>query len=246
MHLHLAAASCKSLYAKEPLVIGLFCGMLVALLRSMTYKDKASNESWPPYCKLAFENVYLGKVMAHKELGKLIRQVGLDTVVALPPARCFVLDSCQHVPHLCVLRCVAVCCGVLRCVGATGWIRLEACALPSVLQCVEVCCSVLQCVAVCGDGHLSGCTTQRHVRLDCMSMCVAAWCSVVQRVAMCCSVLQRGAVCCNVLQRVAAICCIGLEATPSICMDVYMHKYNIYIYVYIYICVCVYIYVCIF
>jgi len=36
--------------------------------------------------------------------------------------------------------------------------------------------------------------------------CVAACCSVLQRVAACCSVLQRVAACCSVLQRVAARC----------------------------------------
>ena len=36
--------------------------------------------------------------------------------------------------------------------------------------------------------------------------CVAACCSVLQRIAVCCSVLQCVAVCCSVLQRVAACC----------------------------------------
>ena len=68
-----------------------------------------------------------------------------------------------------VLRCVAVCCGVLQ--GVAG---LSSCArAQGVLRCVAVCCGVLQCVAVC--------------------------CSVLQCVAVCCSVLQCVAVCCCVL-----------------------------------------------
>ena len=105
-----------------------------ALLWNMTYTFKASNESWPLCCKSASENVYLGKVMAHKELGKLIRQVGLDTVVALPPARCAMPDPCQDVPHLCVLRCVVVCCGVLQRQVGLGYRHVRC----GVLQCVEI------------------------------------------------------------------------------------------------------------
>jgi len=52
-----------------------------------------------------------------------------------------------------VMRCVAVCCGVLQSF-TTGGLSIKACAqcvtvYCSILQCVAVCYSVLQCVAVC-------------------------------------------------------------------------------------------------
>ena len=56
------------------------------------------------------------------------------------------------------------------------------------------CCSVLQCLC-----------------------CVAARCSVLQRVAVCCSVLQCVAVCCSVLQCVA-VCCSVLQCV-AVCLD---------------------------
>ena len=40
--------------------------------------------------------------------------------------------------------------------------------------------------------------------------CVAACCSVLQRVAACCSVLQCVAACCSVLQRIALLHCVAV------------------------------------
>jgi len=49
-----------------------------------------------------------------------------------------------------VLRCVAVCCGVLQCVAVccSALQRVAVCCV-SVLSCPAVRCSVLQCVAEC-------------------------------------------------------------------------------------------------
>jgi len=63
-------------------------------------------------------------------------------------------------------------------------------------------------------------TNRRELRIRLLTRCVAACCSVLQRVAVCCSVLQRvdkllriahssaNKVCCSVLQRVAACCSV--------------------------------------
>jgi len=96
--------------------------------------------------------------------------------------------------HAAEALCVAVCCSVLQ--------RDATCY--SVLQFVAVYCSVLQSVIVCCSITL----TWRHVRVDRLAhaaeaLCVAACCSVLQRVAACCSVLQSVAACCSMLQRVA-------------------------------------------
>jgi len=52
------------------------------------------------------------------------------------------------------------------------------------LFCEFACSSVFQCVALCFFAHIF--LTSRHVSF--VSMCVAACCSVLQRVAACCSV----------------------------------------------------------
>jgi len=76
-----------------------------------------------------------------------------------------------------------------------------------VLQCVTVRCSVLQGAAMCcsAQGCLSWTSRYRHAQ--CVAVCVAVCCSVLQcaaiYVAVCCSVLQCVAVCCSVLQCVA-------------------------------------------
>ena len=64
--------------------------------------------------------------------------------------------------------CVAVCLGVLQCVGSVASARIGGLA-GSNGACVAVCCSVWQCVAMCG--------------------------SVLQYVAVCCSVMQHVAAC---------------------------------------------------
>jgi len=52
--------------------------------------------------------------------------------------------------EMCLLYCVAVCCGVSQCVAMCC----------SVLRCVAVCCSVLQCVTVCYS--VLQCAPSRH------------------------------------------------------------------------------------
>ena len=81
---------------------------------------------------------------------------------------------------ICMLRCVAVCCGVL--------------------QCVAVCCSVLQCVAARGCLRIMQYSLLHFEKsFSCQpcsncTMCVAARCSVMRCVAVRCSVLQCVAV----------------------------------------------------
>jgi len=75
-----------------------------------------------------------------------------------------------------------------------------------VLQCVAVCCSVSQCVAVC---VVVCCSAMQYFFGECspegkdIAVSVAAYCSMLQYVAVCCSELQCVAVSCSALQRVA-------------------------------------------
>jgi len=100
-----------------------------------------------------------------------------------------------------VAVCVAVCCSVLQCIAVCC----------SVLQRVVVCCSVLRCVAAC-------CSAPRY--LGKVRRCVAAaWCSVLQRVAVCV------ASCCNALQHVAVCQCtfvrsVGVMQCVAVCCSV--------------------------
>ena len=114
--------------------------------------------------------------------------------------------------------------------------RVSVCWL-CVLQCGAVCCSVLQCVAVVTVTCMAKwCAWQRvSVGWLCMSQCGAVCCSsscnALQCVAACCSVLQRVAVPslhhdvhskewvgvrCSVLQ-CAAICCFVLQCVTVCC-----------------------------
>jgi len=58
--------------------------------------------------------------------------------------------NCSVLQFFNELQCVAVCCGVLRCVAVTSSriVDVDVCNC-SVLQCVAVCCRVLRYVAVC-------------------------------------------------------------------------------------------------
>jgi len=80
------------------------------------------------------------EIECHSKCNKLI---GWNSVLRCVAVCCSVLRRMRSVTVRCrVLQCVAVCCSVLQCVAANA----ECC---SVLQCVAVCRSVLQCVAVC-------------------------------------------------------------------------------------------------
>ena len=54
----LDALSCRSFFAKEPCIIGLFGVILMVLLRKMTYEDKTSYDSTPPCSELTFGKLY--------------------------------------------------------------------------------------------------------------------------------------------------------------------------------------------
>ena len=145
--------------------------------------------------------------------------------------------------------CVAVCCGVLRCVAihrvisacnqhfGARYHRVKSHISMSyvahtneicVLQCVAVCCSVSQCVAVCRSvlQYTESCRTYQwtmsHIRMR----------------YVCCSVLQCVAVCCSVLQCVAGCCTIAhTSCTISYSYDrnkyVYVNLSDNYVYIYL-------------
>ena len=98
---------------------------------------------------------------------------------------------------VCVLQCVAVCCGVLRCVWSSSLMiaDLDSMHVHSCAWCVAVCCSTLQCVVMC-------CGLLRCVAV-CYSVLQHGWyargCMHVHS-CVCCGVLQCVAVCCSVLQ----------------------------------------------
>ena len=85
------------------------------------------------------------------------------------------------------------------------------------VQCVAVCCSKMQRVVVCMLCRVMKCVVQRG----------AAWCSVLQCVAVCCSVLQCVAayytVCYSEFQCTVA-CCSALQ-----CVAVRWLRTDIYI-----------------
>ena len=87
-----------------------------------------------------------------------------------------------------MLRCVAVCCSVIRILDSF------------LIQGVAVCCSVLQFVAV------------RCSALQCVTVC----CGVLQYVAVCCSVIRiLDSVCSSVLQYIAVRCSTMQHATHT-------------------------------
>ena len=142
------------------------------------------------------------------------------------PTRCF--------PHLspyilcqCVLQCVAVCCGVLRCVAVRAFknivVRIWFCT-----YCVNVLC-VLQINAVCASYTLFSVSDSVHVVLQCVAVC----CSVLQCVEVCCRMSVHHVVfhmwiqyqipcmlCCNVLQCVVGWCsvlrCVAMCCSVSV------------------------------
>ena len=115
--------------------------------------------------------------------------------------------------HSSVLQCVAVCCsvlqsGVVKFVVGYSWGLVESSCCDvvcySVLQCVAACCIVLQLNSspaihvaltnLCAVLHCVACVVVKFVAgylwgLDESVCCVAAYCSVLQRGAMCYSVV---------------------------------------------------------
>ena len=111
-----------------------------------------------------------------------------------------------------MLRCIAVCCGVLQCFETlmlfpTVW-RVAVCCVLQCVACFGVLhgamwYSLLQCVAIDAYG------IHHHAALTlCCSVlqCVVVCCSVLQCIAVCWSVLQCITVHCTVLQ-CGAVCC---------------------------------------
>jgi len=79
-----------------------------------------------------------------------------------------------HESEWSMLRCVAVCCGGVRCCVLRGGVLLAGSMLLYVAaKCVAVCCSlqrsVLQCVTVC-------CSENLHVLCCCVLQCVGVEC----------------------------------------------------------------------
>ena len=151
--------SCRSISAKEPLIVGLFCKRATnyrALLRQMTYEDEASYASWPT-CNIIVLECYVLFNFATKRIHA----------------------ESLHIAALCcsALQCIAVCCSVLQCgqvclqCGAVwcsivqwGSTHRSSVVCCSVVQCVAVCCSVLQCVAVWCNVVKWGSTHWNHPR----------------------------------------------------------------------------------
>jgi len=122
-----------------------------ALLRKMTYEDKASYDSTPPCSTLTF--------------------LRFSTCHRVPAARCvrhdwficvtrlidtwrdfFTCDLLRMLLCCSVLQCVAVCCSVLlQCVVVYCSCVLQLFVTVTFCKClcVAVCCRVLHCVAVC-------------------------------------------------------------------------------------------------
>ena len=113
-----------------------------------------------------------------------------------------------------VLRCVVVCCSLVR--------RGVLCAGTSQLQCVAACCSVLQCVVVwCNSvwrrAPCSGTSYLQYVAMCCSVLhCAAVCCTVLQFIAMCCSVLHCVAICCSLFR-------LGVQFSEAWCMQVTTH-----------------------
>jgi len=114
---------------------------------------------------------------------------------------------------------------------ATSASAMGRCVCCSMLQCVVVCCSLLQSITVCASKwHVCECYGQM-----CVLQCVAACCSVLQRVAACCSVLQSVAACCSVMQQVYFSGALLWVLWAGVCVAVYwgMGSFNtcaIYLY----------------
>jgi len=124
-----------------------------------------------------------------------------------------ILPRCRQplaLAPVCVRQREFVCCSVLQ--------RVAVC--HSVLQCVAVRCSALQCSTFCS---VAGFHVHLHLYL-CVreSVCVAAYCSVLQCVAVCCSVLPRVVVCCSVLHFAclpqAACTCHYMRTSKKVCV----------------------------
>jgi len=65
---------------------------------------------------------------------------------------------------------------------------------------------------------------QRMMAEHVVRLCVAACCSVLQRVAACCSVLQRVAARCRVVQRVAACCSTMQRVACRACANTWVFR----------------------
>jgi len=110
--------------------------------------------------------------------------------------------------QVCMLQCVAVCCGVLHCVETftmTGT-RSSRGVIPQVcvLRCVAVCCGVLRCVAV-GENVYDD-WDPPSAWCDPTGMCVACCC--------CCTVLHCVKTCTmtGTVLHCIALCCTGCTA----------------------------------
>ena len=102
-----------------------------------------------------------------------------------------------------------MCCSVLQCV----LLQYVVAVGRSVFQRVAVCVVAVRCCSRSQDVVIESGLMEK---LQLEQFCLAACCSVLQRVAVCCSVLQRVAVCCSVcscialLQYVAVGCSVWL------------------------------------
>jgi len=134
--------------------------------------------------------------------GLVIQIVRIHRILKCVAVCCSVL---QCVAVCCsVLQCVAVCCSVLQCVTVDVW--FSECVHPWYVAVCSVCYSVLwwmrnsecvypQCIAECWSFTNASsvyCSVSQTLHL-----CIAACCSVLQRVVACYSVLQWDLMRCN-------------------------------------------------
>jgi len=190
------ALNCRSISAKEPLIIKLF-------LRKMTSRDKASCGFSPP-CRACLANSFLkflfwGGGRANRSFwggrGKFLELDGTCESHLLMTAHC---NSLQHTATHCnTLQHTATHCNTQSCI--CWWLAPDSHDSLNILQHTATHCNTLQHTA-------THCNTLRHTA----TAPFGSWLAWVQLIACvsvlqyeCCSVLQCVAVCCSVLQCVA-------------------------------------------
>jgi len=161
----MCSVSCRCRSAKEPLIIGLFCGnQPIKIRHTFIARPSQPCRVCAPPCNLLAPQCPVCVLQCVAVCCSAL-QCAAACCSALQCIAVILQCSC---PVCCsVLLCVAECCSGLQLVAVICQLRRVGARVAkccSVLQCVAVCCSVLQCVAVC--------------------------CSVLQCVAVCCSVLQ--------------------------------------------------------
>jgi len=198
--MHRMPYKCRSLFAKEPLIIGLFCGKWAIKISKVT--RRVFSKFFSRFCK--FWKVSPMSIL-HSNLSTGWRRcIGCLICIGHFLQKSPILNGSFAKSDLRLTASYESSppCGKKFFCQNQKNILFENRYPPrrasdsesycSVLQCVAVCCSVLLCVAVC-------CSVLQCVAVCCSVLqCVAVWCSVLQCVTVCCSVLQCATVCYSV------------------------------------------------